>query len=106
MSGFDSNVYYHPEKHGLSVVVEVEALGGYEFDTFVVWKDEKTGEYVWAADSGCSCPLPFEGVNPTTAARGTARDALNDLRVWAGEGWGDRRAREARSAIETLEGLQ
>jgi hypothetical protein len=60
MSDYDYNIYYNPEKSGLTIVAEIEYSSGcYEFDTRVVWKNEK-GELFTARDSGCSCPTPFE----------------------------------------------
>jgi hypothetical protein len=57
------NIYYNPEKYGLTVVGEIEwSEPCYSFDTTVVWKD-KDGIYYWASDSGCSCPSPFEELN-------------------------------------------
>ncbi len=32
----------------------------YSFDLLVVWRNIITGEVVYATDSGCSCPSPFE----------------------------------------------
>ena len=58
-----SNVYYDPEKFGLTTVGEIDAGGGYDFDTFVLWRDNGTGRLWWAEDSGCSCPTPFEDVS-------------------------------------------
>lgn len=58
-----SNIYDDPEKFGLAIVGEVEfSSGAYEFDTSVVWRDADTGDLFYADDSGCSCPIPFEGV--------------------------------------------
>lgn len=55
-----SNVYYHPEKWGLSKIGEIaEPLGGYEFHIVCVWEDA-FGKLYWAASSGCSCPTPFD----------------------------------------------
>lgn len=60
----DNNVYYHPEKHGLTVVGEVEySDGSYVFDTRVVWKHTESGKLYTARDAGCSCPTPFENYN-------------------------------------------
>lgn len=60
MGDYQSNVYYHPEKHGLTVVAEIEYSDAcYQFDTRVVWKDAE-GNFYTARDSGCSCPTPFE----------------------------------------------
>lgn len=55
-----TNVYYEPEKFGLTVVGELEySSGDYEFDTRVVWQ-HADGKFYTARDSGCSCPVPFE----------------------------------------------
>ena len=62
MYDYDMNIYYNPEKHGLTVVAEIEYSSEcYEFDTRVVWKDT-SGKLYTARDSGCSCPIPFEEV--------------------------------------------
>lgn len=54
------NLYYEPEKFGLSIVAELEtSSGSYEFDTIVVFKDAE-GRKFWLRDAGCSCPTPFE----------------------------------------------
>jgi len=59
---YNHNIYYNPEKHGLTVVAEIEySSGEYEFDTRVVWRDA-SGKLYTARDSGCSCPTPFEEV--------------------------------------------
>lgn len=58
--GWDDDVYYHPEKHGLTTVGVLDfSSGSYEFDYTAVWVDEDKNLY-WADDSGCSCPSPFE----------------------------------------------
>lgn len=57
---YDANVYYHPEKSGLTTTGEVDFSSGcYEFDYTVVWRDA-SGQLYYADDSGCSCPSPFE----------------------------------------------
>lgn len=53
------DIYSHPENHGLEIFGEAEEYLGYEFDKFVVWKDER-GNLYYASDTGCSCPAPFE----------------------------------------------
>lgn len=58
-----SNVYYNPGEFGLTTVGEIDAGGGYEFDTFAVWQDNGTGRLWYAEDSGCSCPSPFEDIS-------------------------------------------
>lgn len=57
---WDNNVYDYPEKHGLTVVGQLDdPEASYSFSTVVFWAN---GKKVYAAgDSGCSCPSPFEG---------------------------------------------
>lgn len=59
---YDMNVHDYPERHGLTIVDELEFGGPYEFDTRIVFK-HTDGRVFYAHDSGCSCPIPFEGVN-------------------------------------------
>ena len=54
------NVYNTPEKYGLVIVAEAAKEPCYDFDMVVVFRHEDTGHLYWAADSGCSCPSPFE----------------------------------------------
>ena len=55
------NIYYNPEKFGLEEVGKVEwAEPCYSFDTTVVWRRSCDGQLLYASDSGCSCPSPFE----------------------------------------------
>lgn len=77
------NVKETPEAFGLKTVVLLEARGGYEFDSFLVLVDPDSGRYFWAADSGCSCPTPFESFNRGNMCQGSARDVLTDLYAWA-----------------------
>lgn len=57
-----NNVYYEPEAFGLKPVAEIDySSGSYEFDIRVVWLHEASGAFYTARDSGCSCPMPFEG---------------------------------------------
>lgn len=59
---WSNNVYYSPEKFGLTIMETIDfSSGSYEFDYLVVFKDE-AGNYYYAEDSGCSCPSPFEGM--------------------------------------------
>lgn len=54
-----TNIYYHPEKVGATIIAEAEAGGAYDFDTLVAFK---VGNRIGlAADDGCSCPTPFDG---------------------------------------------
>lgn len=34
----------------------------YSFDLMGIWKVKETGEFAYALDSGCSCPMPFENL--------------------------------------------
>lgn len=57
-----NNVYYDPEKFDLEIVAEHDCAGSYEFDMLVVWRQKGSGRLLWAQDSGCSCPTPFEDI--------------------------------------------
>lgn len=59
-NSYELNPYYHPENRGLEIVAEIEFTGDYEFDKIVVWRKLSDNSLVWACDSGCSCPSPFE----------------------------------------------
>lgn len=62
------NIYYSPEKFGLTTVGEIELSDGcYQFDTIVLFRNA-AGDLLYAHDSGCSCPCPFEshGVDDLT----------------------------------------
>jgi hypothetical protein len=87
--GYDSDIYYTPEKFGLTVVREFDEPGlSYEFNLFVIWKDGN-GQYCWAEDSGCSCPTPFEGItSKDDLATGSYDDALRHMAEWE-RGWRD-----------------
>lgn len=56
------DVYYNPEKFGLTKIAELDfSSGSYEFNiTAVFTQDGVTDRFFWASDSGCSCPSPFE----------------------------------------------
>ena len=72
MSYYDPDVYYQPEKFGLTPVKEMDVADSWEFDIIVVWKHED-GRWFVGNDSGCSCPSPFE-----------YRNSLDDLtEVWS-----------------------
>lgn len=88
---YDKNVYYHPEKLGLTIVDEIDMGGGYDFDMHVVWVDHE-GRYYFESDSGCSCPTPFEdydlsNMEPLTNAQVRARvAALTPASYWSDHG--------------------
>jgi hypothetical protein len=53
--------YGSPEQFGLTTIAELERSdGNYQFDLLVLWRRTSDGAVVWAEDSGCSCPSPFE----------------------------------------------
>jgi hypothetical protein len=72
------SIYYDPEKIDWS-------SGRYEFDLTVVWRRESDGKFVYAEDSGCSCPSPFEGtgIDDVTVLR--KRGGLNDFKAHCAE---------------------
>lgn len=60
---YNKNVYYNPEKFGLTTIGEISwHEPDYDFNLTVAWHDAK-GKLYWASDSGCSCPSPFEDFN-------------------------------------------
>lgn len=54
------NVYYEPAAFCLEQVYHADAGESYEFDKLVIWRRKLDGVLVYAADHGCSCPVPFE----------------------------------------------
>jgi hypothetical protein len=59
----DTNVYYSPEKLGLTKVDEADLDNEpYQFNIRAVWR-HTSGVLYTAKDSGCSCPSPFEDYN-------------------------------------------
>jgi hypothetical protein len=59
---YNSSFAYQPEKYGIKLIDEIEAERNYDFNMVCIWQNIKTGEYRWGADSGCSCPSPFENI--------------------------------------------
>ena len=65
---FENNVYYSPDKSGLSNIVTLDEPGrSYDYRTLIVVQDNKIGRVFYAEDSGCSCPTPFEDYIFTSA---------------------------------------
>lgn len=62
-----SNIYSEPQDFGLSIVKSHDTVGGYGFNTVVVFRWDRWGlvKHFVAHDSGCSCPSPFESVKLT-----------------------------------------
>lgn len=55
------NVYYSPEKFGLTLVGEIEFNGGYEHDKIAVWRDGRE-QLFYGESEGCSCIGIFDGI--------------------------------------------
>jgi hypothetical protein len=54
-------VYLSPEAFGLEQVDSLDEAGlSYAFHMLIAWREKATGALLWAEDSGCSCPAPFE----------------------------------------------
>ena len=82
---YDDNPYYNPEKRGLTIVAEGDDPdASYSFDMFVVWTDGESLFY--AQDSGCSCPSPFEDVEPVRATKDAIYRAIDE---WVGGQYGN-----------------
>lgn len=60
---YNDNIYYNPEKWGMSIFDSIDTAGSYEFDMFVIWQKQDDNTLWYATDSGCSCPTPFENIN-------------------------------------------
>ncbi len=54
------DVYYSPEKLGLSIVMSNDTAGDFEFDKCTLWKHDASNRLFYGFDAGCSCPSPYE----------------------------------------------
>lgn len=75
------NPYWNPETHGLEIVAEVDDPDVcWSFNLIVVWRRKSDGTLLWGEDAGCSCPSPFEDVEPQplSATRSAFMRALDD----------------------------
>lgn len=85
-----NNIYYDPEKFGLTIIGDIEwGSGCYEFDQTVVFR-KQDGSLAYAEDSGCSCPCPFDymGVDdltPVTVAELQAHLEERSKSNWNGD---------------------
>ena len=73
------NPYYDPEHLGLETVATFECELSYAFDMVIIWRHKDTGNLYWAADSGCSCPTPFDDYQTITELRVNYHDLLNAI---------------------------
>lgn len=106
--GYDTNVYYNPQNHGLTPVAEYEySDGNYNFDTRVIWR-HMDGKLYMARDSGCSCPTPFENFNSLADLEPFSLEAIEaELREETALRWaGDRRNVSQQQAGEWLDALR
>lgn len=73
---YDNNIYYNPEKWGMSIFDQIDTAGSYEFDMFVIWEKDDDKTLWYATDSGCSCPTPFENINSMSDLNQITTDTL------------------------------
>ena len=77
--------WYKPENDGLVFVAEKDLAGSYEFNIFRVYYQPESDRFYWGIDSGCSCPIPFEGFQSLGDYRdGNLYDTLRAIDTWAG----------------------
>lgn len=91
---WDDSAYSSPSAYGVEVVAAANVGGSYEFDMFVVLRATegrkndagellfRKGQLFYATDSGCSCPIPFDGVEWTPVTKKEVRKAFGD---WAND---------------------
>ncbi|MCK5617384.1 hypothetical protein KAR91_86775 [Candidatus Pacearchaeota archaeon] len=78
-----SNIYYNPEDYNLEIFCEIDHADDWDFDMEVVWKQRDAERYYYAADSGCSCPSPFEDFGgPETLEGICQKDAERRKKEW------------------------
>ena len=97
-----NNIYYNPEKFGLTTVATIDySSGSYEFDTRVVWKD-KYGHFFTARDSGCSCPTPFEDYSLENISRLDLNELQKEISDEIGEEYRQVSPDETQSFMRTV----
>ena len=75
------NIYYAPEEAGLTPIGEIDWSDGcHVFDYTVVWRRTFDDRFVYAEDSGCSCPSPFEDTRVEDLVLLGKRGGLNDFK--------------------------
>ncbi len=60
---YESEFIEMANSKGLVEVLRAQGYWGYEWSLFDIWIEEKTGEYYWYEDAGCSCYGPYENVD-------------------------------------------
>ena len=78
------NVYYSPEDMGYHVLDSLDQAGAYEFDSILFAKRDRDGAVFVLTDSGCSCPVPFDDLNPETDGERvrTTQDVERAVMTW------------------------
>lgn len=68
----------------MEIIADVDALGGYEWDQFVVLRDPSTGYLYAAVGSGCSCNWLYEDVRSIHDLEGpfTLHQAAARAQAW------------------------
>lgn len=80
----NTDLYFRPERFGLSVVGEIHAQEGEGYHIFMVWKDTEA-RFLWANDYRGAFG-PFEDCSPEHGIdRGDVVDARKALSDW--ESW-------------------
>ena len=83
------NPYYNPEKLGLTMNEFNESGMCYEYNTLCFFLTGD-GRIYSAQDSGCSCPIPFDGYKAETMEEcvrqmsriGSPEQAMSELSSW------------------------
>ncbi|MFF3312482.1 hypothetical protein [Streptomyces sp. NPDC002952] len=104
MADYDMNIYYSPEKHGLTVLGEIDTADSYEFCMLVVWERVEDGALFWDTDSGCSCPSPFEDADSVAQLTriDDASEFASEARKWLRESSYSGVMADDRDALERL----
>lgn len=101
------NIAYEPEKFGLEILVEADAGGRYEFDTVLLVKRLEDGALFLVADSGCSCPSPFEDKGLGDLVRiNSVQDAAVFLDEWGWTGTAKDYRDSTAERAEVLDGVR
>lgn len=94
--------YHDPEKFGLTMVGSIDFRDGWEFDIVAVFRDS-AGRLGYLEDSGCSCPIPFDGQGVDDLEYCTPSELQAVLEEYAQEHtWSDREASSYAAAIADL----
>lgn len=97
------NPYYQPSAFGLELMAELDiACDSSEFDMVCVWRHRMTGIWYAAADMGCCCPTPFDGV---TGEDLTAVFTIDRIADFARNAWSDETEAKREQAVEALTSL-